>query len=163
MHKPTVYMPGAMQFTDATDLGWREKIIAALGNKINFLDPTSKEFQHATLKASETITLFNNSRLTRKKHTPEFRDAVREIINADLRAVVQSQALCAYWTPGASKGAGVKGELTVAAWHNIPVILIVPDEYYEIVPGWTWGCVTDYTNCIPDAIAALRNIVLKEE
>lgn len=163
MHKPTVYMPGAMQFTDAADFGWREKIIAVLGDKINFLDPTCKEFQHATFTAGETIALFNDPKLVREKHTPKFRDAVKEIINADLRAVVQSQALCAYWTPGANKGAGVKGELTVAAWHNIPVILIVPDEYYEMIPGWTWGCVTHYVKNIPDAIATLRDIILKEE
>jgi hypothetical protein len=46
-----------------------------------------------------------------------------------------------YWDESAQRGAGTKGELTIARFFRKPVLMVTSTPM-EALPGWVIGCVT---------------------
>jgi hypothetical protein len=54
-----------------------------------------------------------------------------------------SDYVICYWDQGAQRGAGTKGELTIARYFNKPVYMVTRIPKVNI-PGWVLGCVTEF-------------------
>jgi hypothetical protein len=76
------------------------------------------------------------------KHTDptRFQEIVRRLVDLDCREIAdRSDYLICYWDSGAMRGAGTKGELTMAHYFGKAVYLVTSMPFTDI-PGWVLGC-----------------------
>ena len=104
-------------------------------------------------------SVFNPSMESRKflrKHFPKgdfrklktrniehYSDLVRKIVALDSGQIVdRTDYVICYWDRSAQRGAGTKGELTLARYFDKPVYMVtrIPREK---IPGWVLGCTTE--------------------
>jgi hypothetical protein len=78
-----------------------------------------------------------------KQHDPErYRQIVTQLVDLDCREIAErSDFLVCYWDAGAMRGAGTKGELTMAKYFGRPVYMVTDIPEHDI-PGWVLGCTT---------------------
>jgi hypothetical protein len=78
-----------------------------------------------------------------KSRDPErFREIASALVDIDTKEIAErSDAVLCYWDEGAARGAGTKGELTVARFFRKPVYLVTEASVQDI-PGWVLGCTT---------------------
>lgn len=91
--------------------------------------------------------------LSRKYPTGRFRDLkqenidlyvtlVRDLIDMDSREIAEkTDYVVCYWDESAQRGAGTKGEVTMARFTRKPVYMVTAMELQGI-PGWVLGCTT---------------------
>ncbi len=71
-----------------------------------------------------------------------YRAIVSELVDIDCREIAEhSDLVLCYWDAAAQRGAGTKGELTIARYFGKPVYLVTTMPVEEI-PGWVLGCTT---------------------
>jgi len=71
-----------------------------------------------------------------------YRMIAAELVEADCHEIAErSDAVICYWDASAMRGAGTKGELTMARFFHKPVYMVTAIPEQEI-PGWVLGCVT---------------------
>jgi hypothetical protein len=85
-----------------------------------------------------------------------FRSVVREIVDLDCREIAErSDFVVCYWDEGAARGAGTKGEVTIARHTGKPVYLVTSVPEVDI-PGWVLGCTTSVFGSFDDLRAFLK-------
>lgn len=138
------YLAGAMQAAPDRGATWRELVTPSLeAMGIQVFNPclSTDTLIHQKYGFTGTYPLDTMQKLY---------DMMREIVDADLQAVEQSQILLVYFDEYVKGGAGTYGEITCARWlqstqkepryiylvraHNIK-----PQD----IPSWVYGCV-DY-------------------
>jgi hypothetical protein len=71
-----------------------------------------------------------------------FTRIVSEIVDLDSREIAErTDVVVCYWDKAAMRGAGTKGELTMAKYAGKPVYMVTSIPPVEI-PGWVLGCTT---------------------
>jgi len=76
------------------------------------------------------------------ENTALYADIIRNLVEIDCGEIAHhSDYLICYWDEGAAKGAGTKGELTMARFFGKPVYLVTSFPLHDL-PGWILGCVT---------------------
>ena len=81
---------------------------------------------------------------------------VGDIVDIDCREVAErADCVICYWDDGAMRGAGTKGELTIARYFKKPVYLVTTIPFAEI-PGWVLGCTTKMFNDFEELKAFLK-------
>lgn len=71
-----------------------------------------------------------------------YQTIVSRLVGIDCDEIAQrSTFLICYWDEGAARGAGTKGELTMAKFFNKPAYLVTTMPADQI-PGWVLGCTT---------------------
>ena len=71
-----------------------------------------------------------------------YRKIAAELVDIDCREIAErSDVVICYWDASAMRGAGTKGELTMARYFGKPVYMVTAMPETEI-PGWVLGCVT---------------------
>ncbi len=82
-------------------------------------------------------------RKLKKTNISEYQSIVRRLVEIDCEEIAsKSDYVICYWDEGAVRGAGTKGELTVARYFGKDVYL-VSTYPPEDIPGWVLGCVTE--------------------
>lgn len=72
----------------------------------------------------------------------QFSAILSTIVDIDTREIAErSDMVICYWDEAAQRGAGTKGELTVARFFRKPVYLVTSLPHPDI-PGWILGCVS---------------------
>ena len=72
----------------------------------------------------------------------EYSDIAAELVELDCKEIAErSDFVICYWDDAAMRGAGTKGELTMARYFRKPVYMVTTMPHHEI-PGWILGCVT---------------------
>ncbi len=67
---------------------------------------------------------------------------VAQLVELDCREIAErADLVICYWDEAAMRGAGTKGELTIARHFGKPVYMVTSIPYTEI-PGWVLGCTT---------------------
>lgn len=67
---------------------------------------------------------------------------VARLVELDCKEIAErSDLVICYWDEAAMRGAGTKGELTIAKHFGKPVYMVTAVPYAEI-PGWVLGCTT---------------------
>lgn len=79
-------------------------------------------------------------RAVKAQDIERYRAIVSQLVDIDSREIAErSDIVICYWDEGAAKGAGTKGELTMARFFGKPVYMVTSIPAQEI-PGWVLGC-----------------------
>lgn len=133
------YLSGGMEYADGEGRSWRDEMERWLADTLGWetFNP-NRESDHL-LAVRTPSTPF---RMLKTADPERYREIVREIVAIDSRAVAEgSDCVICLWDEGAARGAGTKGELTLARYFNKPVYLVTRIPF-EDIPGWVLGCVT---------------------
>lgn len=134
-----VYLSGGMEYADGEGVAWRTELQGWI----------EKHLQHTVFNPNiESDRFFQahhpglDFRALKQKNISRYQDIVRQLVEIDCREIAdRSDYVICYWDDGAAKGAGTKGELTMAKYFGKPVYLVTNFPLHEI-PGWVLGCVT---------------------
>ena len=139
MNVNRVYLSGGMEYADGEGARWRTEIQLWL----------EQQLQHSVfnpnIESNRFFSTYYPSIDFRKLKTQNitlYQEIVRQLVEIDCKEIAErSDYVICYWDEGAAKGAGTKGELTMAKFFGKPVYLVTSFPLYEL-PGWVLGCVT---------------------
>jgi hypothetical protein len=97
-------------------------------------------------------------RSLKRENLPQFTTIVSRIVDLDCTEIAKhTDVVVCYWDEAAMRGAGTKGELTMAKYSGIPVYMVTTIPATEI-PGWVLGCTTRLFSSFEE----LRKYLLEE-
>ncbi len=134
-----VYLSGGMEYADGEGVHWRKEMQQWLEHRL----------AHDVFNPNiESDKFFNDNypgidfRKLKTDNVTLYQEIVRHLVEIDCREIAErSDYIICYWDEGAAKGAGTKGELTMAKFFRKPVYFVTSVPLHE-VPGWILGCVT---------------------
>ena len=140
-HVVRVYLSGGMEYAKNEGIDWRNDmeswIHKNLKQKIFNPNSESEKYLRKTLPNK-------NFRALKSTQIDAFIRIVRKFVILDSKEIAEhyDYVIC-YWDASAQRGAGTKGELTIARYFNKPVYMVtrMPKEK---IPGWVLGCVTKF-------------------
>ncbi len=84
-----------------------------------------------------------NFRKLKTRDIDRYTDLVGKIVALDSGQIVKrTDYVICYWDRSAQRGAGTKGELTLARYFDKPVYMVTRISR-ERIPGWVLGCTTE--------------------
>jgi len=88
----------------------------------------------------------------------KYTEIVRDLIDSDCHEIAErSDYVICNWDESAQRGAGTKGELTMARFVGKPVYMVTQMKHQDI-PGWVLGCATK----IFDTFEDLQEFLVKQ-
>ena len=134
-----VYLSGGMEYAVGEGAGWRNSLQGWL----------ERTLQHSVFNPNAESDAFFAARYPgldirklKSEDLGRYTDILRLLVDIDTREIAErSDYVVCFWDEGAVKGAGTKGELTIARFFNKPVYLVTDHAHAEI-PGWVLGCTT---------------------
>ncbi len=137
--KIRVYLSGGMEYAKNEGIDWRNQmenwLKIELGHSV--FNP-NKESD----KLLNKLLLNNNFRSLKSTNIEDYFKITRKFVDIDTKEIAfRSNYVICYWDKSAQKGAGTKGELTIARFFKKPVYLVTKMNL-ENIPGWILGCVT---------------------
>lgn len=94
----------------------------------------------------------------KKENIQQYIELVRDLIDMDCREIARtSDYVICNWDESAQRGAGTKGELTIARFVEKPVYLVTKMKLQDI-PGWVLGCTTRVFGSFEDLEAFLLEL-----
>jgi hypothetical protein len=134
------YLSGGMEYADGEGVNWRKEMQDWLQTKV----------KHSVFNPNVESDIFFADRYPnidfreiKKTNTELYQEIVRHLVDIDCKEIADhSDYVICYWDEGAAKGAGTKGELTMARYFNKPVYLVTSFQLYDI-PGWVLGCTSN--------------------
>lgn len=135
-----VYLSGGMEYADGEGANWR-------GEMQNWLETELKHSVFNPNVESDKFFAANypavDFRKIKRTNLALYQEIVRHLVDIDCREIARlSDYVICFWDEGAAKGAGTKGELTMAKYFNKPVYLVTSFQLHDI-PGWVLGCTTE--------------------
>jgi hypothetical protein len=133
------YLSGGMEYASDEGRDWRsvmqEWLETELGATV-FNPNVESDRLFATRHAGVDF------RALKAADSARYRSIAAELVDIDSREIAErTDVLLCYWDASAMRGAGTKGELTMARYFHKPVYMVTTIPETEI-PGWVLGCVT---------------------
>jgi len=153
--KLTAYLSGGMEFAENYGANWRTELSGWLGENLShsIFDPVRASEKFLTDKYPDT-----NFRLTKLSNLARHREIAGKIVDLDCEEIIlRSDYVICYYDESAQRGAGTKGELTIARVFGKPVYLVIGMEM-ERIPSWVLGC----TDKIFNDFDSLKIFLLKQ-
>lgn len=92
----------------------------------------------------------------KNENVEQYTELVRDLIDMDCREIAErSDYVICNWDESAQRGAGTKGELTMARFVGKPVYMVTQMKLQDI-PGWVLGCATKTFRTFEDLQVFLR-------
>jgi hypothetical protein len=142
-----VYLSGGMEYALNEGKDWRldieNWIQKSLKHKVFNPNVASDQYLRKVLHK-------NNFRSLKSTNIETYIKIVQKFVIQDSKEIAtRSDYVICYWDMSAQRGAGTKGELTIAKYFMKPVYLVtqVPKEK---IPGWVLGCVTEFFSSFED-------------
>ena len=142
-----VYLSGGMEYAQNEGKDWRIEIE-------NWL---RKELKHKVFNPNVVSDQYlrkvlhgNNFRSLKSTNIDAYIKIVKRFVIQDSKEIAtRSDYIICYWDISAQRGAGTKGELTIAKYFMKPVYLVthIPKEK---IPGWVLGCVSGFFSSFED-------------
>jgi hypothetical protein len=148
-----------MEYAKNEGMDWRIAIelwvTSELGHSVFNPNTESERYLKKVLpKASLRKLKFSN--------IDKFQSIVRGIVKIDSEEIAKrSDYVICYWDRSAQRGAGTKGELTVARLFGKPVYLVTRIQRTNI-PGWILGCTSEIFSSFTELKVFLRKQYLNE-
>ena len=135
--KIRTYLSGGMEYAKGEGQDWRramEKwIVREMGHSVFNPNKESEKYLKKKLPGG-------NLRKLKFSDIKKFESIVKGIVRYDsLEIARKSNYVICYWDASAQRGAGTKGELTIARFFNKPVYMVTRMRRLRI-PGWVLGC-----------------------
>ena len=151
---PRMYLSGGMEYAANEGRDWRQElqqwVESELGWSVFNPNVESERFLARRLPGEDF-------RLMKQRDPARFREVVAEIVELDSREIADgSDLVICYWDEGAARGAGTKGEVTIARFTGKPVYLVTAIPEIDI-PGWVLGCTTELFSSFDELKAFLRS------
>lgn len=136
---PRVYLSGGMEYAAGEGRDWRRELQSWLESHLagSVFNPNV-----------ESETLFTTRypgidfRALKSRDLALYSRIAAELVDIDCREIAErSDYLVCYWDESAQRGAGTKGELTVARLSRKTVFLVTAMPPASL-PGWVLGCTT---------------------
>ncbi|MBS4028974.1 MAG: hypothetical protein KGZ58_10085 [Ignavibacteriales bacterium] len=134
-----VYLSGGMEYANNDGGDWREELQTFLEKELHHevFNPTQKSRELFATKYKNV-----DFRKLKFENIERYTEIVCELVEIDSEEIVKrSDYVICYWDESAAKGAGTKGELTLAKYFGKPVYLVTEFPLQDI-PGWVLGCCT---------------------
>ncbi len=149
------YLSGGMEYAKGEGVDWRlemEKWVrTVLGHSVFNPNVESERFLRKKIPD-------RNLRNLKFSDMGTFVDVVSQIVALDSKEIaLRSDYVICYWDRSAQRGAGTKGELSIAHYFGKPVYLVTRMKLQDI-PGWVLGCSTRFFR----TFAQLQSFLLKE-
>jgi hypothetical protein len=151
-----VYLSGGMEYAAGEGRDWRrdiqEWLVRELGCAVFNPNEESDRFLGSEYPGIEF-------REMKKRDIAKYSAIVERLVAIDCDEIaLRSDFVIVYWDASALRGAGTKGELTMAHYFKKPVYMVTGVPHEEI-PGWVLGCVTR----IFGDMAHLKRFLLAEQ
>lgn len=134
-----VYLSGGMEYSEGEGMEWRQHLQSWLETQMNH------EVFNPNVESEKFFGQHHpgvDFRKLKFEDTDRYTAIIRNLVDIDCSEIAsRSDYLICYWDEGAAKGAGTKGELTMAKYFRKPVYLVTSYPLHDI-PGWVLGCVT---------------------
>jgi hypothetical protein len=133
------YLSGGMEYADGEGARWRMEVQSWLESTLHHsvFNPNveSDRFFEQYYPSIDIRTL-------KSTDVGAYTEIVRKLVEIDCNEIASaSDYVICYWDEGAARGAGTKGELTMAKFLGKPVFLVTAYPLPEI-PGWVLACTT---------------------
>lgn len=132
------YLSGGMEYAPYEGADWRREIEEWLQSNL----------RHSVFNPNAESARFLRGRIRgdfrrlKSDNIGRFTDLVSRIVDLDSKEVARrSDYVICYWDRSAQRGAGTKGELTIAKLFGKPVYMVT-EMRPENIPGWILGCTT---------------------
>jgi hypothetical protein len=140
-HEVRVYLSGGMEYAKNEGIDWRNDLESWIHKNLKqkIFNPNSESEKYL-----RKILPHKNFRELKTTHLDAFIRIVKKFVILDSKEIAEhSDYVICYWDASAQRGAGTKGELTIARYFNKPVYMVtrMPKEN---IPGWVLGCVTKF-------------------
>ena len=134
-----VYLSGGMEYAAGEGRDWRRDVerwlVSELGCTVFNPNTESDRFLARELPDKDFRGLKYSDPM-------RFREIVSRIVENDMRAIAErTDVIVCHWDDAAQRGAGTKGEISLARYLGKPVYLVTTMPEAEI-PGWVLGCTT---------------------
>ncbi|MDL1894082.1 hypothetical protein FBQ87_14535 [Sphingobacteriales bacterium CHB3] len=134
-----VYLSGGMEYAENEGRDWRQEMHDWLEERLKcrVFNPNvesdrffARNYPHIDIRA------------LKEKDIVTYAAIVAKLVEIDCKEIAErSELVICYWDDSAMRGAGTKGELTMAKYFGKPVYMVTAMPYTEI-PGWVLGCTT---------------------
>jgi hypothetical protein len=134
-----VYLSGGMEYAADEGRDWRNTLQQWIEQELGW-DVFNPNHESDTFLAQH----LPNEDLRRLKadNPSRYQTLVSRLVELDCREIAErSDVVLCYWDESAARGAGTKGELTMAKYFNKPVYVVTSYQPRDI-PGWVLGCTT---------------------
>ncbi len=150
------YLSGGMEYAAGEGVHWRRELQhwleANLRHDVFNPNVESERFFSAQQPAVDFRALKTDD-------VSRYQRIARSLVEIDCKEIAErSDYIICYWDEGAAKGAGTKGELTMARFFGKPVYLVTSYPLQDI-PGWILGCVTRTFGTFDDLKAFLSSSI----
>lgn len=151
------YLSGGMEYADGEGVHWRKDlqhwIEEELGHEVFNPNVESDRFF-----ASRYPDI--DFRKLKSDDIERYREIARGLVEIDCDEIAKrTDYLICYWEEGAARGAGTKGELTMAKFFGKPVYLVTEFKL-EDIPGWVLGCTTKFVGSFEELKSFLKSSIL---
>ncbi|HXG00176.1 MAG TPA: hypothetical protein VNL69_05285 [Bacteroidota bacterium] len=134
-----VYLSGGMEYSPDEGRSWRRDLQAWLEEHLHC------EVFNPNLESDRFLaTQYPQVDLRALKHADivGYASIVAQLVERDCQEIAErADLVICYWDEAAMRGAGTKGELTIARHFGKPVYMVTSCSPIEI-PGWVLGCTT---------------------
>ncbi len=138
MRKERAYLSGGMEYAQHEGADWRAEIDEWIRTTLH----------HSVFNPNKESAKFlqkhvpGDFRRLKTEDTPRFTKIVSRIVDLDSKEIAEraTYVVC-YWDRSAQRGAGTKGEVTIAKLFGKPVYMVT-EVHPENIPGWILGCTT---------------------
>ncbi len=150
-----VYLSGGMEYADGEGAHWRRDLQSWLEQHLTHtvFNPNVESERFFTKNFPGT-----DFRALKFQDLGRYQDIVRHLVDIDCAEIAtRSDYVICYWDEGAAKGAGTKGELTMARYFRKPVYLVTRFDLSQL-PGWVLGCTTQIFSSFEELKEALSKL-----
>ena len=149
------YLSGGMEFAKGEGTDWRKDMDAWLRDNLHH-DVYNPNVESDILLAR--LLPEGGFRELKSANIGRYTEIVREFVKSDTREIAErTDYIVCNWDESAQRGAGTKGELTMAHFTHKPVYMVTTMPLVDI-PGWVLGCTTKIFGSFDDVKAFLRSM-----
>ena len=133
------YLSGGMEYAAGEGRDWRKEMQSWLEGELG-CSVFNPNVESDRLFAKEFPGV--NFREMKNTDLPAYMSILEKLVSIDCDEIaVRTDFVVVYWDDAAQRGAGTKGELTMAHFFRKPVYMVTAMRP-ETIPGWVLGCVT---------------------
>jgi hypothetical protein len=147
-----VYLSGGMEYAKNEGLDWRSDLDVWIKNNLrqSVFNPNVESDKYFTNVMSN-----NDFRRLKTSDIEAYSKIVKHFVDEDSKEIaLRTDYVICYWDASAQRGAGTKGELTIARYFKKPVYMVTRISKTKI-PGWVLGCVTGFFHSFDELKAYL--------
>jgi hypothetical protein len=153
-----VYLSGGMEYAEGEGYQWRQELQLWI----------EQNLKHVCFNPNIESNIFFDKyypsvdfRELKTQNIDLYKTIATKLVEIDTTEIAKTtDYLICFWDLGAAKGAGTKGELTMAKFFGKPVYLVTHFPLSDI-PGWVLGCTTAFFNDFEELKIFLSSQYLK--